>query len=233
MKQSPCFSANCRCGSRGAASSSVVSATAGSSFRSSSIAMLHLFQPRRRQLFGQRSDRPRPGRRGCKPRIDPRRIRRPFGQPRSAVRRSAAPASRSSSGNRLTASTASLIERTMKPVTPSSMISAIAPLSQAMTGVPQAIASITTSPNGSGQSIGKQKRRRVAEKRLLLRLADLADIFDVDAVDQRLDRRRGNRRGRPRPTFAAILSLQPGRRRAISMARSGRLSRDRRPRKAR
>ena len=44
----------------------------------------------------------------------------------------------------------------MKPLTPSSMISAIAPLSHAMTGVPQAIASITTSPNGSGQSMGNK-----------------------------------------------------------------------------
>ena len=38
-----------------------------------------------------------------------------------------------------------------------------------MTGVPQAIASIITRPNGSGQSIGKQQRRGVAEEFRLLR----------------------------------------------------------------
>ena len=42
-----------------------------------------------------------------------------------------------------------------KPVTPSSMTSGTAPRRKATTGVPQAMASIMTRPNGSGQSIGK------------------------------------------------------------------------------
>lgn len=46
---------------------------------------------------------------------------------------------------------------TMNPVTPSSMISGTDPRRQAITGVPQAMASIMTSPNGSGQSIGNNK----------------------------------------------------------------------------
>jgi hypothetical protein len=42
----------------------------------------------------------------------------------------------------------------MKPVTPGSTTSRTEPQSQATTGVPQAMASIITRPNGSGQSIG-------------------------------------------------------------------------------
>ena len=42
----------------------------------------------------------------------------------------------------------------MKPVTPSSITSGTEPRLKAITGVPQAIASIITRPNGSGQSIG-------------------------------------------------------------------------------
>jgi len=45
----------------------------------------------------------------------------------------------------------------MKPVKPSSMTSGTAPRLKAITGVPQAIASIITRPNGSGQSIGASK----------------------------------------------------------------------------
>ena len=47
-----------------------------------------------------------------------------------------------------------------------------------MTGVPQAIASIITRPNGSGQSIGNSSARGVAEEVGLLALADLADELD-------------------------------------------------------
>ena len=54
-----------------------------------------------------------------------------------------------------------------------------------MTGVPQAIASIITSPKGSGQSIGNSSARRVAEKVALLRVADLADELDQRVVEQR------------------------------------------------
>ena len=46
---------------------------------------------------------------------------------------------------------------TRKPDTPSSMTSGAEPRRKAITGVPQAIASIITSPNGSGQSIGKSR----------------------------------------------------------------------------
>ena len=42
----------------------------------------------------------------------------------------------------------------MKPVSPWSTISGTEPQRQAITGVPQAMASIITRPNGSGQSIG-------------------------------------------------------------------------------
>ena len=51
--------------------------------------------------------------------------------------------------------TASASLSTIKPVTPSSTISGTEPRLEAMTGVPQAMASIITKPKGSGQSIGK------------------------------------------------------------------------------
>ena len=43
-----------------------------------------------------------------------------------------------------------------------------------MTGVPQAIASIITSPNGSGQSIGNSSAAAFAEEVLLRAIVDLA-----------------------------------------------------------
>src|SRR3954471_14037239 len=49
---------------------------------------------------------------------------------------------------------ASASSSTMKPLTPSSMTSGTEPRRMAITGQPQAIASIITRPNGSGQSIG-------------------------------------------------------------------------------
>ena len=76
----------------------------------------------------------------------------------------------------------------MKPVTPSSTISGIAPLSQAMTGVPQAIASITTSPNGSGQSIGNNSAAALPRK-AAFSASPISPIYSTSiAVDQRLDR---------------------------------------------
>ena len=57
---------------------------------------------------------------------------------------------------RSTALTASSSEVTMKPVTPWSTISGTAPQRHATTGVPQAMASIMTRPNGSGQSMGNR-----------------------------------------------------------------------------
>src|SRR5437763_981300 len=46
---------------------------------------------------------------------------------------------------------------TIKPVSPSTITSGTEPRGKPITGVPQASASIITSPNGSGQSIGKSK----------------------------------------------------------------------------
>ena len=59
------------------------------------------------------------------------------------------------SSSRPTASTASSIVETANPVSPSSRTSGTEPWRKAITGVPQAIASIITSPNGSGQLMGK------------------------------------------------------------------------------
>ena len=58
---------------------------------------------------------------------------------------------------RSTACTASSMLSTTKPVTPSSITSGTEPLRQAMTGVPQAMASIMTRPNGSAQSMGNSR----------------------------------------------------------------------------
>ena len=49
--------------------------------------------------------------------------------------------------------------RHMNPFTPSCTISSTAPPASARTGVPHAIASIITSPNGSGHRIGKRSTR--------------------------------------------------------------------------
>ena len=75
----------------------------------------------------------------------------------------------------------------MKPVTPCSTTSGTEPQRQAITGVPQAIASIITRPNGSGQSIGNSSAVGIAEELGLLVVADLADELDQRIVEQRLD----------------------------------------------
>ena len=106
---------------------------------------------------------------------------------------------RSSRSSLSTAATAPSTPSTMKPVTPSSMTSGTEPRRYAMTGVPQAIASIITSPNGSGQSIGNSSARRRRGTSPLSgspispmnstsgspqqRLDDLVEIGPVDAVD--------------------------------------------------
>ena len=54
-----------------------------------------------------------------------------------------------------------------------------------MVGVPQAIASIITRPNGSGQSIGSSNRLGAAEERGLFRIANFTDELDLVAVDHR------------------------------------------------
>ena len=69
------------------------------------------------------------------------------------------------SPTRATASTASSSEFTTKPVTPSSTISGTEPSFHAITGVPHAMASIITSPNGSAQSMGNSRARAPRRKR--------------------------------------------------------------------
>ena len=73
-------------------------------------------------------------------------------------------------------------------ISPWSITSGAEPRGKAMTGVPQAMASIMTRPNGSGQSIGKRSARRLAEEARLVALADLADVLDQRVgADQGLD----------------------------------------------
>ena len=77
---------------------------------------------------------------------------------RSAVKRRSKAArtpARSSAAAAATLATAPSASSTMNPLTPSSITSGTEPRRKAITGVPQAIASIITSPKGSGQSIGK------------------------------------------------------------------------------
>src|SRR5262245_47749708 len=74
----------------------------------------------------------------------------------------------------------------MKPVNPSSMISGTEPLLNAMTGVPQAIASINTKPKGSGQAMGASSAMAPLKARLFA-VADLADILDVRGREQLAD----------------------------------------------
>jgi len=61
---------------------------------------------------------------------------------------------RDSSGSFATAATASSMVSQTKPVTPWSMTSGTEPRRKAITGVPHAMDSAMTIPNGSGQSIG-------------------------------------------------------------------------------
>jgi hypothetical protein len=61
----------------------------------------------------------------------------------------------SSSPTRSTARASSSVDALTKPVTPSSTTSGTEPLRQARTGVPHAMASIITRPNGSSHWIGR------------------------------------------------------------------------------
>ena len=70
----------------------------------------------------------------------------------------------------------------MKPVRPSSITSGTEPRLKAMTGVPQAIASIITRPNGSGQSIGTSSAIAPPKTLGFVRVADLADVLYVRRV---------------------------------------------------
>ena len=68
--------------------------------------------------------------------------------------------------------------------TPLSMISGTEPQRNARAGVPHAIASIITSPKGSGQSTGNNRAAASQELRLLV-LVDFADEFHARTVQER------------------------------------------------
>ena len=75
----------------------------------------------------------------------------------------------------------------MKPLTPGLNYLGTAPQFHAMTGVPQAIASIMTRPKGSGQLIGKSSAMALP-RNSDLRIADLSNEFDEGVIQQRLAR---------------------------------------------
>ena len=74
--------------------------------------------------------------------------------------------------------TAPWTSSTTNPVTPSIITSGTDPRRKATTGVPHAIASIITRPNGSAQSIGNSRRRASPRNASLVGAADLADELD-------------------------------------------------------
>ena len=65
---------------------------------------------------------------------------------------------------------------TRKPFLPFSISSGMLPLSKAITGVPQAMDSITDSPKGSFKLYGVQQRAGLAEQPVALNRPDAADI---------------------------------------------------------
>src|ERR1043166_5679493 len=75
---------------------------------------------------------------------------------------------------------------TTKPVTPSSTISGTEPFPKAMTGVPVAIASISTRPNGSGHSIGNS-RAAASPRNRLFSLSPISHKLDHRIVQERRD----------------------------------------------
>ena len=96
------------------------------------------------------------------------------------------------------------------------------PSGKAITGVPHAIASVITRPNGSGQRIG-MRNARAPRVQLELLLPDLADVADPVAVDVRLDL--AARRSPPGPAARArrARAARPASR-AAAIARCGPLS---------
>src|SRR5882757_1919461 len=95
--------------------------------------------------------------------------------------------SRSSAPIFPTASTACGSFSTMNPVTPFSSTSGTDPLLYAITGVPQAMASIIQTERLAPRD-RKQQGGGIAQKFAFLTLADFADEFDVALRQQRLDR---------------------------------------------
>ena len=137
---------------------------------------------------------------------------------------------RSNRSSVLIASTASVSFSTINPVTPWSIISGIDPRRQAITGVPQAMASITTSPNGSGQSIGKRRAAAFPRKSAFAASSTSPTSTQLPSTNGRMCslKYRLSERG----IFAAIRSGRPTVR-AIRMAASGPFSGAIRPRNAR
>jgi len=119
-------------------------------------------------------------------------------------------------------STAASIESTILPLTPSVTTSGTDPFGQAITGVPADIASIMTSPKGSGQSIGNNSARALPRN----------SHFWVSLISPMNSMRGWSRSGlisvskysrSTASTFAASFKGIPARL-AISIARSGRFS---------
>jgi hypothetical protein len=77
----------------------------------------------------------------------------------------------------------------MNPVLPCSMISETDPQRHAITGVPQAMASISTRPKGSGQSIGN-KRALAFPKNADFSLSPICRCFGLPSVREREEDRR-------------------------------------------
>ena len=87
---------------------------------------------------------------------------------------------------RLMARIASSSLSTTKPLTPSSIISGTDPRPNAITGVPQAMASIITKPKGSGQSIGNSSAAAPRSRSSLASVVEFAHELDLLAIDDRL-----------------------------------------------
>ena len=105
------------------------------------------------------------------------------------------------------------------------------PQRHAITGVPQAMASISTRPNGSGQSIGNRSATAFPRKvdfspSPISPMNSISGSFNSGLISSR------KYPASTASTFAAILRRMP-KRLAMEIARSGRFSGEMRPRKAR
>jgi hypothetical protein len=112
------------------------------------------------------------------------------------------------------------------PGSPSSMISGTDPPRKASTGVPQAMASIMTSPKGSGQSIGNSNPA-ARPRKLVLALSLISPTNSISAPPRAGQSPAGSKPHppyQPSPQFSGSPVA-----RAIAMARSGRFSGEMRP----
>ncbi len=119
----------------------------------------------------------------------------------------------------------------MKPVTPSSTISGTEPRLNAITGVPHAIASIITRPNGSGQSIGIS-RAVAPDRKPGFCLSLISPIISTPGTSSSWRMFCSKYTLSATSTLAASLIGMPAAW-AMRMARSGHFSGAMRPRKAR